>query len=195
MFYLIGNNLAIDLVNTEIVDGGRPVDLLVDFDDVVAWALEAGVIGDERVEKLREKSNASRKALLGEAIALRKLLKAIVEQVALGRRPSRPHLQELNVFLRRNVGFFAVREDGKGFRKEFHAAGNADVFELLMPVAESAADLLCFGDLSKVRKCENPACVLYFYDTSKNHGRSWCSMSACGNRAKASAFYHRRKDQ
>jgi len=37
-----------------------------------------------------------------------------------------------------------------------------------VPVAESAMDLLCDGDPTLVRKCENPACVLYFYDATKN---------------------------
>jgi lactoylglutathione lyase len=46
----------------------------------------------------------------------------------------------------------------------------------LLPVAESAADLLTVRDLSLLRKCENPACVLFFYDTTKNDARRWCSM-------------------
>lgn len=28
------------------------------------------------------------------------------------------------------------------------------------------------------------ACILFFYDTTKNYSRRWCSMSACGNRMK-----------
>jgi predicted RNA-binding Zn ribbon-like protein len=36
---------------------------------------------------------------------------------------------------------------------------------------------------------------LYFYDTTKNHTRRWCSMTGCGNRAKAAAFYERKKSR
>ncbi|MCI0410524.1 MAG: CGNR zinc finger domain-containing protein, partial [Acidobacteria bacterium] len=54
-------------------------------------------------------------------------------------------------------------------------------------------DLLSEGDLTLVRKCENPACILYFHDTTKNHARRWCSMRACGNRAKVAAHYRRRR--
>jgi predicted RNA-binding Zn ribbon-like protein len=63
--------------------------------------------------------------------------------------------------------------------------------QVLVPVAESAAGLLSSGNLALVRKCENPECILFFYDTTKNHGRRWCSMSACGNRAKVAAHYRR----
>ncbi|MFF4653074.1 CGNR zinc finger domain-containing protein [Streptomyces sp. NPDC001380] len=37
----------------------------------------------------------------------------------------------------------------------------------------------------RVRKCANPPCPLHFTDTSRKGERRWCSMSLCGNRAKA----------
>ena len=58
---------------------------------------------------------------------------------------------------------------------------------------EGAADLLCHGDLANLRKCENHDCILYLYDTTKNHTRRWRSTAGCGNRAKAAAFYQRKK--
>jgi predicted RNA-binding Zn ribbon-like protein len=33
--------------------------------------------------------------------------------------------------------------------------------------------------------------VLYFYDTTKNHRRQWCSAASCGNRHKVSQFRKR----
>ena len=62
-------------------------------------------------------------------------------------------------------------------------------------LAEAAARLLTEKDLDLVRRCENPACVLHFYDTSKNHRRRWCSMDLCGNRMKVAAHYRRQKDE
>ncbi|HNJ42487.1 MAG TPA: CGNR zinc finger domain-containing protein [Acidobacteriota bacterium] len=35
--------------------------------------------------------------------------------------------------------------------------------------------------------------MIYFYDTTKNHTWRWCSMSLCGNRAKAAAHYRRKR--
>ena len=42
---------------------------------------------------------------------------------------------------------------------------------LLRPIADAAAELLCDVEPGLVRRCENPACVLYFHDVSKNHAR------------------------
>ncbi|MFH9745472.1 CGNR zinc finger domain-containing protein [Streptomyces anulatus] len=44
----------------------------------------------------------------------------------------------------------------------------------------------------RIRPCANDACVLHFYDVSKNGTRRWCSMAGCGNRAKAQRHYARR---
>ncbi|MEW1641711.1 CGNR zinc finger domain-containing protein [Streptomyces sp. NPDC091219] len=43
----------------------------------------------------------------------------------------------------------------------------------------------------RIRRCAHEACVLRFFDTSRNGTRRWCSMAACGNRAKASRHYAR----
>jgi len=66
-----------------------------------------------------------------------------------------------------------------GFVRRFRFKVRAPV-DLLVPVAETASDFLCHADFSLVRKCDSLACIQYFYDLSKNHGRRWCSMSVCG---------------
>ncbi|MFE7620117.1 CGNR zinc finger domain-containing protein [Streptomyces sp. NPDC057496] len=45
---------------------------------------------------------------------------------------------------------------------------------------------------SGLRFCANPARVLHFCDVPENGTRRWCSMTGCGNRAKASRHYARR---
>ncbi|HEU0256241.1 MAG TPA: CGNR zinc finger domain-containing protein [Microbacteriaceae bacterium] len=40
-----------------------------------------------------------------------------------------------------------------------------------------------------IRKCGNPSCVLYFFDPGGR--RRWCSMARCGNRLKAQRHYAR----
>lgn len=62
---------------------------------------------------------------------------------------------------------------------------------LLLPLADIIRDLVCHVDFTQIKNCEGPTCSLWFYDVSKNHGRRWCTMSVCGNRAKAAA--HRAK--
>ncbi|WP_037501763.1 CGNR zinc finger domain-containing protein [Solirubrobacter soli] len=40
----------------------------------------------------------------------------------------------------------------------------------------------------RVKVCSAEDCRWAFFDTSRNHSRTWCSMSDCGNRAKARAY-------
>src|SRR5690606_15965621 len=66
---------------------------------------------------------------------------------------------------------------------------------LLAPLADSASELLCGnGDPSRVHRCGNPKCVLYFYDTTRNRRRLFCTPAGCGNRVKAAARYRRSKE-
>jgi predicted RNA-binding Zn ribbon-like protein len=47
----------------------------------------------------------------------------------------------------------------------------------------------------RIRRCANDQCVLHFYDASRGGKRQWCSMAACGNRAKARRHYERTRAQ
>ena len=85
-----------------------------------------------------------------------------------------------------------VRKKG-GYTRQFQSQA-AQNDGLLAPLAEAASDLLCSGKWSLVKKCGNPACILYFYDTTKNHTRNWCSMQLCGNRKKVAAHYQRKRN-
>src|ERR1700736_4994761 len=55
-------------------------------------------------------------------------------------------------------------------------------------------DFLANANLNYLHRCANTkTCTLYFYDTTKNHRRRWCSVAACGNRHKVAAFRSRQK--
>ena len=47
----------------------------------------------------------------------------------------------------------------------------------------------------RLRNCGGPDCPMVFLDLSRAGKRTWCSMSRCGNRAKARAFRSRNADQ
>ncbi|MGC3002653.1 CGNR zinc finger domain-containing protein [Streptomyces sp. G35A] len=79
--------------------------------------------------------------------------------------------------------------DGPGERPEFDDASWG-------PAWLAARDYLRLLTLApdRIRGCAHEACVLHFFDTSRIGTRRWCSMAACGNRAKASRHYARTKD-
>ncbi|HKX83811.1 MAG TPA: ABATE domain-containing protein [Pyrinomonadaceae bacterium] len=193
MFFVIANNLALDFANTVIVDGGRQIDLLQSIDDLLEWAVVVGLMDKAGLRKVKDRlSGIDAERAFNAAVELRDTVRKIARDLSLGRPVSKDLLNRINTTLRQKAGYFEVFRSSDGYEKRFQI-GTDDVEGLLIAVAESAADLLCFADLTQIKKCENEQCVLHFLDTSKNHRRRWCSMSACGNRAKASAFYHRKK--
>jgi predicted RNA-binding Zn ribbon-like protein len=66
---------------------------------------------------------------------------------------------------------------------------------LLGSVALEAAQLLTTVTPSRLRVCASPDCGTWFVDTSKGGRRRWCSMSGCGNRAKAAAHRAKQRDR
>ena len=193
-FYFVGGHLCLDFVNTRVASGGEAVELLNGIGDLVDWARLAGVITDAQSDELRWQWSRRRDAdaMLERVKEFRETLLRMAERVAAGKSIPESSLGQINEFLARRVGRVVVERVKGGFEKKF-AADIKEPADLLWPIADSASNLLCYGDLSLVRKCENPECVLYFHDTTKNHSRRWCSMSACGNRMKAAAFYKRKR--
>ena len=64
---------------------------------------------------------------------------------------------------------------------------------LLATLAREAVQLFGGDDAGLIRQCQSPNCTLYFIDTSRRGDRQWCSMSACGNKAKAAGFRRRQR--
>lgn len=59
--------------------------------------------------------------------------------------------------------------------------------------ARSAIRLLSDAEAERLKICGN--CGWLFIDRSRNRSRMWCDMAVCGNRAKASRHYHRKKQE
>jgi predicted RNA-binding Zn ribbon-like protein len=64
---------------------------------------------------------------------------------------------------------------------------------LLVTLAREAVQLFGTDAAGLIRQCESPTCTLYFIDASRKGGRRWCSMSACGNKAKVAGFRRRQR--
>jgi predicted RNA-binding Zn ribbon-like protein len=117
----------------------------------------------------------------------------MADRIAAGKAVPQSALEAINDALRGRVGFPQVISRKGRFERRYQVESRGRP-QLLGLLAESAADLLTTRDLSLVKKCQNPACVLFFYDTTKNHARHWCSMTLCGNRHKVAAHYRRHRN-
>jgi len=156
--------LALDLVNTQWTDGGVSHDLLATLQGTARWLNERGFEGTEATEEVRL-------ALWDAREALRDALE----------HPDREP-QALNAVLRKGRMLAQVKVEGPAYTPEV-----PDAWRVAWLAAQSYLELLR-GAPERIRRCAHPNCILYFYDTSKNGTRRWCSMKTCGNRAKAQRF-------
>jgi predicted RNA-binding Zn ribbon-like protein len=194
-FLFVGERLCLDFVNTRIVVNGQLVELLQGFPDWVEWSLEARALnpGQARQALRRWKGTPQAAGAFEVAKAFRESLRGAAERIATGGKVPENAINRINAVLRHPVYYSSLAPSREGLEVYRHLVYDKPI-QLLVPVGESAADLFSHGDLSLIKKCDNPACVLYFYDTTKNHARRWCSMNLCGNRMKAAAFYERHRN-
>jgi len=191
-FYFVGNLPCLDFVNTEIIARGARVDLLTGFTDLVRWLQAATLLTttEARTIEKRWENVSGGKTVFKEAVSLRNALRMMAERLAGGKLVDRASIEQINRVLASRPTYRQLELKANKIVSRLHTLSESAV-HLLVPIAESAVWLLEQGDMSLLRRCENPACILFFYDTTKNKRRRWCSMEACGSRAKAAAYYQR----
>lgn len=194
-FEFVGGYLWLDFVNTELVEKERVVDLLRDVGDLLYWLQESGAIGSEDLRAALERlgGTAEGECLLERGKEFRKILRGACKRFVEEESVAPRLVEEINDLLARRLGYYELAHTPEGFEIRFHPfSARSDGSEVLLtPIAESVARFLAEADPSLVKDCGNPDCILFFYDTSKNHSRRWCSMTTCGNRMKARMHYER----
>ncbi|MCG5435957.1 CGNR zinc finger domain-containing protein [Micromonospora foliorum] len=165
---LVGEPLALDLVNTQWVERGRMVDLFDEPDGLREWLAEHRLEGDPAAVETPLRQTRS---------ALRRVLE----------QPDADSERAVNAILAHGASRYTLH------RAAVHE--QQDVDPDWLPSWRAAINYL---DLlrqqpNRIRRCGNPACVLHFYDTSRNGTRRWCSMDGCGARAKAARHYQRQR--
>jgi predicted RNA-binding Zn ribbon-like protein len=160
-----------------------PTDELRQPEDLLRWAEKAERLPAALVNRFDRSA-----ALLTDAIGVRETIHRCFAATAAGREADEADLAALNAALAEAPPRKLVRPGGWEVE-----ALEPSVALLLAPVLWSAADLMVGRQLPRVRQCSNPACGWLFLDDSKSGNRRWCSMSACGNRAKAHRHYQRQK--
>lgn len=193
-FVFIGHHRALDFVNTEVAAEGLPRDLLTDLGSVTDWLVQAGAVDRVTARHAMDRWNGRRgeHSILAEARAFRSTLRRLADAASDGRPVPRRVVQSVNRLLARGAAVTRIVPDNEGFTTQT-GLRLEEPADLLVPVAEAAADLLCQADLSRIRRCAHPECILYFLDGTKNGTRRWCDMRTCGNRANAAAYYRRRR--
>lgn len=188
-FIFIGEHPAIDFANTRVISRGNSRELFLSWPDVVDWLSQAKLFRDTSVELPATDSAGALKPV----IEFRQAWERVLSELVTGGRVSDSFLERINGFLTLDTFHEILRCDGKrGFRvvrSASHLHGEKLALNL---IAHQIADFLAEANLNYVHRCANTkSCALYFYDTTKNHRRQWCSVATCGNRHKVAQFRKR----
>jgi predicted RNA-binding Zn ribbon-like protein len=181
---LIRPDLCLEFANTRYWRGQpAPTETLNAPEDLARWAA-ANVGKDAKAPAKRE---------FERALELREMLYRLFDSTARRKAPASQDVETLNEALAAAPTRKALRRERTGFAWDIDMRGST-ALALLAPVLWSAGDLLAGAGLERVKRCANPECGWLFLDDSRAGRRRWCSMSSCGNRAKARRHYHKAKE-
>jgi predicted RNA-binding Zn ribbon-like protein len=190
-FLFVGNQLALDFLNTRPVQDGVLSELLPDFSALLRWFQAANLLSSREAGSLQRRWGGSAGAQKTTE-AMRSLRERLRKEILAWEHNGLVHamLGELNRLITDHPMRTRLRMNGKSCSTElwFEPREPEDLFA---PLAHSAAALFATVDRNRVRKCAH--CVLHFHDTSKKGTRRWCSMQLCGNRLKVAAYAARRR--
>jgi predicted RNA-binding Zn ribbon-like protein len=187
-FVFLGGNLALDLVNTEVMARGKKVDLLVTSQDAAQWWEMAQqkypqIVQGQECREYNEQQVAALRALRQE---LRHLFETLIAQQPVNGN----QIQALNTLLRE--GYYSLEVSPQGKVSAVYRTRGDQGSEALLAIARAAMDFITTQDLSRLHACQNERCILLFYDTTKSATRHWCSI-ACTNRARSLQNYRQAK--
>jgi predicted RNA-binding Zn ribbon-like protein len=196
----VADHLALDFINSRSTPSGVWTDWLGDGADLIAWLEQAGAIEAAIASELRVRFESRELDDVAEqARWLREWLRTFVKQHA-GRElgaDAVAALAPLNRVLASGESYrqIAAEEPASpnghglhGYRlRQQRVQRWTTPEQLLQPIAEAIADLVCSVDFRRIRGCAGSDCALIFVDRTKAQARRWCSMATCGNRAKVAA--------
>jgi len=196
---LVGGRRCLDFVNS--VGGRRPAlpsekgsavreNKLNDYGDLLAWSQHAGLLTEGETQKLLRESRqqpVEATAVFARAIELREAIYRICKALLNKSLPRQSDLEQLNQELTMAYGRVRLAAGEENFVWEWTDTKNA-LDRMLWQIADSAAEFLTAGDLTRLRECGGEDCGWLFEDTSKNRSRQWCDMRDCGNLVKVRRF-------
>lgn len=182
-FSLIGNDRAVNFVNTRMIIKGLCVDLLNSPCAIRDWFNTAELPIDGEIEAAGHRSAGD----LRDAIA----------DLFTSFRQNKPPPNEALAVINGHLAAFPTPQLLVFERDGYHLTDvntSRSLSNALAILAHDAAALVTKTRPTALRACASDSCVLIFKDNSKGQRRRWCSMETCGNRAKVATHYHKSSD-
>jgi predicted RNA-binding Zn ribbon-like protein len=175
-FSFVAGHVVLDFLNT--VDHGSPEseNLLRNTAALSAWGHRAGLITTDEPR--------GRSALeLGAAIKLRTSLTSLLEARLSGGVGSAEDLQLLAEEVSAARGAARLEQAPDGSLSWFWEPQTLSTIRHVLAIR--ADELLAGPTSGRIGRCAGGSCGRFFLDATKRGNRRWCSMSTCGQAAKA----------
>ncbi|MBV9358921.1 MAG: ABATE domain-containing protein, partial [Chloroflexi bacterium] len=186
-------------VNGRLTD--TPEDVLPSPSALVSWGRQTGLLSKTAAERLDahfDRDAALAADALAAARALREMLYAIFDAIALGTPPADGAAARLVDAYRVALAGARLVAGGAGRPWRWQPLPSDEPGQLgwlRWPVLSSAIELLTSSDLARLKRCAGAdrGCAGLFVDETRNRSRRWCRMEACGSRAKMRRLYARQR--
>jgi predicted RNA-binding Zn ribbon-like protein len=186
---LVGEPLALDLVNTRLRTASGSVDLIATTAALKSWlCLEAELHPD-----LARAGTADLAA--GDIAAVHAVRDHAAVAIAHVRNRNAPPADVLRSLNEALAAAPSIRELAWTDGAIVAVAGRRGTAgeRVAARLAEATADLLADPAIGNVRECAGEDCVLLFLPGHPR--RQWCSAARCGNRARVARYYQRHKQE
>lgn len=196
--FLLGESIGLRFLNSVATPLDVPVDWMGDGERFLNWLEEAQIVPAAALTKIRERALPGEfDRVASQARDLREWFRTLLQAHA--GKPLEAcfasELGPLTALLERDRQYPVLEPISRDNSATALALTMRRRWEtpesLLLPIGEALASLVTSEDFAAVKACEGAACTLLFTDRSRRRVRRWCSMSACGNRAKQ--FAHRQR--
>jgi predicted RNA-binding Zn ribbon-like protein len=187
---LVGEPLALDLVNTRQRTASGLVDLIATRAALKSWlCLEAELHPDLAREGTADDLTA------GDIAAVHAVRDHAAVAIAHVRNRNAPPAGVLRSLNEAMAAAPPIRELAWAHGTIVAAAARSgDAGERVAArLAEATADLLADPAIGNVRECAGEECVLLFLPGHPR--RQWCSATRCGNRARVARYYSHHKQE
>lgn len=177
--FLIGEQLAIDLVNTR-----------TRTDDLIATP---GLLGDwiaREGSRLPDIGAGPGPSMHRTVLEVREWADVVIRAVSSGRRPPSSALRRIERLLDAAPVTTRLGWDGSAVTTSTQRSGS-DEAVMAASLADAVVALLAMPELSRLKECEADDCRMLFLPAHPR--RRWCSSRRCGNRVRVARHYVNRK--
>lgn len=127
-------------------------------------------------------------------VALRRLIRQMVEKLYKGEDLNTTDLAALNEFLKNTAQRQEIERIDKVYKWQLVPV-KKDWNWVMAEIVASFGQLLARDEADRLKICQNPDCIEVFYDGSKNHTQRWCAQSTCGTLMKVRRFRAHKHDK